>query len=191
MKSLEGTQTKINLLKGFAGESEARNRYTFFAGVAKREGYEQISAIFLATADNERAHAKVFFRYLNGESAEITSEVVTGTLKTTHECLLEAAAGEYNEWHNLYNTWADTADQEGFPDIADSLRLIATVEMHHENRYRKLAGNIVDGTVFEKPLVIKWICRNCGYIHEGEDAPDVCPVCKHPQAFFEVLADNF
>ncbi len=191
MKSLAGTQTELNLLKGFAGESEARNRYTYFASIAKKEGYEQICAIFLETADNEKEHAKVFFKYLKGTCHEVTHTVCTGPLTTTRECLLAAAAGEYEEWHDLYGAWADVADEEGFPEIAASLRAIATVEQHHEARYRKLAANIDDANVFKKPEAILWKCRNCGYIHGGDDAPLVCPACKHPQAYFEELADNF
>ena len=182
MKSIKGTETEKNLLKAFAGESEARNRYTYFAGVAKKAGYEQIAAIFLETADNEKEHAKVFFKLLKDACVEVTHTVCTAPLESTEECLLAAAAGERDEWSEMYPTFAEVADREGFP---------ATVEQHHEARYLKLAENVREGKVFAKEKEIQWKCRNCGYVHTGSTAPKVCPACVHPQAFFEELADNF
>lgn len=190
MKSIKGTETEKNLLKAFAGESEARNRYSYFAGVAKKAGYEQIAAIFLETADNEKEHAKVFFKLLKGACLEVTHTVCTAPLKSTEECLL-AAAGEHEEWADMYPAFAGVADREGFPAIAETFRQIATVERHHEARYRKLAENVRTGVVFARQEEIQWKCRNCGYIHTGAAAPRVCPACAHPQAFFEMLADNF
>ncbi|SEH76519.1 rubrerythrin [Akkermansia glycaniphila] len=191
MKALTGTRTEKNLMAAFAGESQARNRYNYFAGVAKKEGYEQISAIFAETADNEKEHAKVFFKHLNGACAEITTTVCTAPLTTTEECLRAAAAGEHEEWSDMYPTFADIAEEEGFTAIAKAFRYIATVEKHHEERYLALANNIATGSVFEKPQSEQWICRNCGYIHEGEKAPGACPACAHPQAFFQLNADNY
>mgnify|MGYP000021459345 FL=1 len=186
MKSIKGTETEKNLLKAFAGESEARNRYTYFAGVAKKAGYEQIAAIFLETADNEKEHAKVFFKLLKDACVEVTHAVCTAPLESTEDCLLAAAAGEHDEWSDMY-----PADREGFPAIAETFRKIASVEQHHEARYLKLAENVREGRVFAKEKEIQWKCRNCGYVHTGSTAPKVCPACAHPQAFFEELADNF
>lgn len=191
MKSIKGTETEKNLLKAFAGESEARNRYTYFSGVAKKAGYEQIAAIFIETADNEKEHAKVFFKLLKDACVEVSHTVCTAPLESTEACLLAAAAGEYEEWSDMYPSFAEVADAEGFPAIAETFRQIATVEQHHEARYRKLAENVKNGTVFAKPDSIEWKCRNCGYVSTGADAPKVCPACAHPQAHFEVLADNF
>jgi rubrerythrin len=189
--SIKGTKTEQNLLKAFAGESQARNRYTYFASAAKKEGYEQISAIFSLTADNEKEHAKVFFKFLEGGDAEITASYPAGRIGTTAENLLEAANGEKMEWSILYPDFADAAEAEGFTDVATAFREIASVEAHHESRYRALLGNVERGTVFRKPEPRKWICRNCGYVHEGPDAPDECPACHHPQAYYELLCDEY
>ena len=183
--------TEKNLLKSFAGESQARNRYTYFASVAKKEGYEQISAIFLETAENEKEHAKVFFQYLEGGKVEITAEYPAGKISTTQENLLASADGELEEWGELYPEFEKTARQEGFSEIADSFKEIAEVEEQHEKRYRKLLENLKNKKVFKKAESVKWKCRNCGYVHEGPEAPELCPACKHPQAYYEVLAENY
>ncbi len=188
---LKGSETEKNLLKSFAGESQARNRYTFFASVAKKEGYEQISAIFLETADNEKEHAKVFFNYLQGGELEITASYPAGKIGNTSENLLNAANGEKEEWETLYSEFEKTAREEGFDEIADSFKEIAEVEEKHEERYRKLLKNIQEGKVFKKDLVVEWKCRNCGYVHKGEEAPNVCPACNHPQSYYEVLEKNY
>jgi len=190
-KSIRGTKTEQNLLKAFAGESQARNRYTYFASVARKEGYEQISAIFLETAENEREHAKVFFKYLEGGDLEITASYPTGIISNTRENLEQAAAGENLEWTTLYSDFERVAMEEGFPEIAESFREIAKVEKFHEARYRKLISNIEKGSVFKKDTPVKWHCRNCGYIYEGEEAPEKCPACKHPRSFYEILAENY
>ncbi|GBD96027.1 MAG TPA: rubrerythrin family protein [Nitrospirae bacterium] len=190
-KSIRGTKTEQNLLKAFAGESQARNRYTYSASAAKKEGYEQIAAFFLETAENEKEHAKVFFKYLEGGDLEITAAYPAGITGSTKENLDHAAAGENLEWTTLYADFEKTARDEGFPEIAESFKQIARVEKFHESRYRKLSSNIQDGTVFKKEAGTKWHCRNCGYVHEGIKAPDMCPACKHPQAYYEVLADNY
>lgn len=190
-KSVKGTQTEKNLLKAFAGESQARNRYTYFASAAKKEGYEQISGIFIETADNEKEHAKVFFKYLEGGDVEITAEYPAGIIGDTKTNLEQAAAGENFEWDKLYRNFAEVAEKEGFPDIARSFREIAKVEMFHEKRYRKLIENISSGKVFKKDGQVKWHCRNCGYIYEGTEAPKECPACKHPQSYYELLAENY
>ncbi len=189
----EGIQieTEKNLLKAFAGESQARNRYTYFASVAKNEGYEQISAIFLETADNEKEHAKVFFQYLKDGDVEITAAYPAGRISTTEENLQQAADGEKLEYSKLYPEFEKTARREGYPDIADSFKEIAEVEEHHEKRYRMLLEVLKAGKIFKKDKVIKWKCRNCGYVHEGKDAPLVCPACKHPQSYYEVLVDEY
>jgi rubrerythrin len=191
MAKLKGTQTEKNLLKAFAGESQARNRYTYFASVAKKDGYEQIAGIFEETAGNEMEHAKVFFKYLEGGDAEITASYPAGKIGTTAENLLEAANGEKMEWSTLYPEFEKVAKQEGFSDVATSFKEIGEVEEHHEKRYRALLSNVQNKAVFKKPAVVKWKCRNCGYIHEGPEAPLSCPACKHPQAYYELLADNF
>ena len=191
MPSIKGTETEKNLLKAFAGESQARNRYTYAAGVAKKDGFEQISALFIETAENEREHAKVFFKYLEGGPVEITATYPAGEIGTTAENLLAAAEGEKEEWSELYPTFADTAEAEGFADVAESFRQVAEVEAHHEKRYRALLENVNGHKVFKKDGVVFWKCRNCGYIYEGAEAPDLCPACKHPQSYFEILADNF
>jgi rubrerythrin len=191
MASIKGTRTEQNLLKSFAGESQARNRYTFFASVAKKEGYEQIAAVFEETANNEKEHAKVFFKYLEGGDLEITASYPAGVIGTTAENLAAAAAGEKMEWGTLYPDFAQTAQAEGFTDIATSYREIAKVEAHHEDRYNRLLANVKSGTVFKKAAPTKWICRNCGYVFEGASAPDICPACKHPQAYYELLCENY
>ncbi len=191
MSSLKGTRTEQNLLKAFAGESQARNRYTYYASIAKKEGYEQIAELFTETAENEREHAKVFYKCLEGGEVEITAAYPAGTLGTTAENLLHAAEGELMEWGTLYPDFADIADEEGFPQIAASFREIAKVEAFHEARYRKLLANVEGDLVFKKPDTQKWHCRNCGYIHEGPDAPDMCPACVHPKKYYEVLAENY
>jgi len=190
-KSIHGTQTEKNLLKAFAGESQARNRYTFFASEAKKAGYEQISAIFLETAENEKEHAKIFFKYLEGGNVEITASYPAGKISNTQENLLEAANGEKLEWGTLYPEFEKVARKEGFEDIAKSFKEIAEVEEKHERRYRKLLINIKNNMVFKKDKIVKWKCRNCGYVHEGKNAPDSCPACKHPQAYYELLCENY
>jgi len=190
-KSIKGTKTEQNLLKAFAGESQARNRYTYFSSVAKKEGLVQISNIFMETAENEKEHAKVFFKYLEGGDVEITASYPAGMIKDTKTNLEEAAAGENMEWTTLYADFAKIAGDEGFSEIARSFEQIAKVEKFHESRYRKLVNNIVNGEVFKKKVVVKWHCANCGYVFEGNQAPNECPSCKHPQAHFEVLAENY
>ena len=190
-KSVKGTRTEKNLLKAFAGESQARNRYTFFAGVARKEGYEQIAGIFTETAGNEKEHAEVFFKYLAGGDLEITASYPAGIIGDTKTNLEAAADGEKMEWSVLYADFAETAGKEGFTEIATSFKEIAEVEEFHEGRYRKLAANIAGGEVFKKKAPVKWHCTNCGYIHEGLEAPDVCPACKHPQAYYELLSENY
>jgi rubrerythrin len=190
-KSIKGTQTEKNLLAAFAGESQARNRYTFFASAAKKEGYEQISGFFLETAENEKEHAKVFFKYLEGGEVEITAAYPAGVVGDTKSNLEAAAAGENMEWTSLYSDFAKVAKDEGFPEVARSFEQIAKVEMFHEKRYRKLAANIAQSEVFAKKAAAKWHCINCGYVHEGEEAPKECPACRHPQSYYEVLAENY
>jgi len=191
MSSLKGTQTEKNLLKAFAGESQARNRYTFFAKQAAKEGYQQIGALFLETAENEGQHAKEYFKHLEGGLVEITATYPAGKIGTTAENLLAAAEGENEEWTDLYPAFGDMADSEGFKDVANSFRQIAKVEAWHEKRYRKLLDNIEKDMVFVKPQPVKWTCRKCGFVHEGPTALDVCPACGHPQAYQEVYAENF
>ena len=191
MKSIKGSRTEKNLLASFAGESQARNRYTYFASQAKKEGYEQISAIFLETSDNEKEHAKRFFKFLEGGAVEIVAAYPAGVIGSTAEHLKAAAMGENEEHTKLYPGFAAIADEEGFKEIAIAWRRIADVEKHHEARYLALLKNIEDGTVFKKKEKTKWICRNCGYIHEGEGAPESCPACLHAKNYFEVLAEKF
>jgi rubrerythrin len=192
MGSIVGTKTEKNLLKAFAGESQAKNRYTFYAKAAKKEGFEQISALFLETAENEEQHAKTFFKYLtSGEAVEITAAYPAGKIGTTVENLLAAAAGENEEWTDLYPAFADIAEEEGFKDVARSFRNIAKVEKEHEARYLKLADNIKNEEVFTKPESIRWKCRKCGHVHEGASAPNVCPTCSHPQGYFEKKEANY
>ena len=191
MSRLKGTRTEKNLLKSFAGESQARNRYTFFASAAKKGGYEQIAGIFLETADNEKEHAKVFFRYLEGGDVEITAAYPAGKIGDTAENLLAAAEGEKLEWGTLYPEFERIAKEEGFEDVAESFEEIAEVEEEHEKRYRKLLENVKKGTVFKREKEVKWKCRNCGYVHTGKEAPVTCPACKHPQSYYELLAENY
>jgi rubrerythrin len=190
-KSIKGSKTEKNLLAAFAGESQARNRYTYFASAARKEGFEQIANIFTETAENEKEHAKVFFKYLEGSDVEITASYPAGMIKDTKSNLEAAAAGENLEWTTLYSDFAKTAKEEGFAEIANSFEQISKVEMFHETRYRKLVSNIVNGEVFKKKKPVKWHCINCGYVLESDKAPDQCPACKHPQSFYEVLADNY
>ena len=191
MASLKGTQTEKNLLKAFAGESQARNRYTYFAGAARKEGYEQIANILIETANNEKEHAKVFFKHLEGGELEITATYPAGIIKDTKTNLDAAAAGEKLEWTTLYADFGKIAKDEGFSEVARSFAEIAKVERFHEARYRKLIGNIEKGEVFQKPAPVKWHCSNCGYVFEGAEAPKECPACKHPQAYYELLTENF
>ncbi len=190
-KSVKGTRTEKNLLAAFAGESQARTRYDYFASVAKKEGYEQIAAIFAETALNEKEHAKRFFSFLEGGMVEIQAAYPAGVIGTTAENLKAAAAGENEEHTKLYPEAAKIAEEEGFPEIAFLFRKVAEVEKHHEQRYLGLLKNIQEGKVFKKDKTSQWICRNCGYIHEGESAPEKCPTCLHPQSYFELLCDNF
>jgi rubrerythrin len=191
MKSLKGTKTEQNLLKSFAGESQARMRYDYFAKQAKKEGLEQISAIFMETALNEKEHAKRFFKFLEGGVVEITAAYPAGKIGTTLENLKASADGENEEWTDLYPAFAEVAEQEGFKEIAVAWKMIAKVEKTHEERYRKLYDNIEAGKVFERNGKIVWKCRNCGYIHEGEKAPKMCPACLHPQSYFEIKETNY
>ncbi len=186
MASLKGSKTEQNLLKAFAGESQARNRYTYAASVAKKEGYEQISAIFLETAENEKEHAKRFFKFLEGGGVEITAMYPAGTIDSTIDNLKAAAAGENEEHTILYPGFADVAEEEGFPEAAAAFRMIAAVEVEHEARFNKLIANIENAQVFKKDSSIRWKCRNCGYVHEGDTAPLKCPACVHDQKYFEV-----
>jgi rubrerythrin len=188
---LKGSKTEKNLLKSFAGESQARTRYTFFASAAKKEGYEQISAIFTETADNEKEHAELFFKFLEGGMTEITASYPAGVIGTTAENLKEAAEGEKLEWGTLYPDFAEVAEKEGFPEIANTFRMVAAVEEKHERRYRKLLANVKQGKVFKKDKVIKWKCRNCGHVYEGSEAPERCPVCDHARSYFEVWCENY
>ena len=198
MAKLTGTKTLENLMKAFAGESQARNRYSYFASVAKKEGYNQISAIFLETADNEKEHAKVFYKHLakglgganEAVPVEFTAEYPVA-YGNTHENLIAAAAGEHEEWSDLYKNFADVAEEEGFKDVASSFRMVSKVEVHHEERYLKLAANVANDQVFKKDESTLWICKNCGYVHEGKSALEMCPACQHPKAHFELLCDNF
>ena len=192
MKSIKGTETEKNLLKSFAGESQARNRYTFFAKVAKAEGFEQIAAIFLETAEQEKQHAKRYFNHLEGGDVEITATYPAGKVGTTAENLLAAANGEHEEWTELYPHFGDIAEAEGFLNIAATFRKIAAVEVQHEKRYRRLLERVEAGTVFsrEEEETI-WQCRECGHVHVGKEAPKACPTCAHPQAYFEVEKTNY
>lgn len=180
MNELKGTKTERNLQEAFAGESQARNKYSYFASKAKKEGFEQIAAIFEETAQNEKEHAKMWYKLLNG-----------GEISDTMSNLREAAEGENFEWTNMYDRMAQEADEEGFSDIARKFRAVAAIERHHEERYRKLLGNIEQGIVFSREGDTVWICRNCGHIHIGKKAPEICPVCAHKKAFFEIEAQNY
>lgn len=179
MKDLKGTKTEANLMKAFSGEAQARTKYTYYASQAKKDGYEQIAALFMETAENEKEHAKLWFKALHGG------------MPGTPANLLDAANGEYYEWSDMYLNMAREAREEGFEEIARQMDGVAKVEKRHEARYRKLLANIEEGKVFKREEQKKWICRNCGHVHEGPDAPGVCPVCAHPQSFFEILANNF
>jgi len=191
-KSVKGTQTEKNLLTSFAGESQARMRYTYFASKAKKDGFEQIAAIFTETAEQEKEHAKRMFKWLEGGMVEITASYPAGIIGTTAENLKAAAAGEHEEWTLDYPAFADVADAEGFPEIATMYRKIAIAEKGHEARYQKLLENLENGSTFKKGKKVTWQCRNCGYIHEGfEEAPELCPACLHPQAYFEIEKTNF
>lgn len=190
-KSVKGTQTEKNLLTSFAGESQARMRYTYFASVAKKEGYEQISAIFMETADQEKEHAKRMFKWLEGGPVEITAKYPAGVIGTTLENLKASAAGENEEWSVDYPHFAEVAEKEGFEAIAEMYKNIAIAEKGHEERYRALLNNIENGTVFKKSEEVIWQCRNCGYIHTGTEAPKECPACAHAQAHFEVKKNNY
>ena len=191
MASIKGTKTEQNLLKAFAGESQARNRYTYFAGQAKKEGLEQIAAFFEETALNEKEHAKRFFKFLEGGMVEITATYPAGIIGTTMENLKAAADGEQEEWGELYPEFAKVAEEEGFKDVAAAFRLIAVAEKAHEARYRKLYDNLQAGKVFESNGKVVWKCRNCGYLHEAEKAPQMCPACLHPQSYFEIKEANY
>jgi rubrerythrin len=191
MKSIKGSKTEKNLLASFAGESQARNRYSYFASQAKKEGYEQIAAIFQETADNEKEHAKRFFKFLEGGDVEIVAAYPAGVIGKTVENLKAAAEGENMEHSKIYPEFARIAEEEGFKEVAVAFRKIAEVEMHHEKRYLQLMKNIVDGKVFKKDSKVQWKCRNCGYVHEGTEALDTCPACLHEKAYFELLCDHF
>lgn len=191
MSKLKGTKTEKNLLKSFAGESQARNRYTFFASKARKEGYEQIAAIFIETADNEKEHAEVFFKYLEGGDLEITAEYPAGKIGATAENLLASAEGEKLEWGTLYPEFGKIAKEEGFDDVAESFEEIGEVEEQHEKRYRKLLKNVKKGLVFKRDKEVEWKCRNCGYIHHGKEVPEICPACKHSQSYYEIKAENY
>ncbi len=190
-KSLKGTKTEQNLLKAFAGESQARNRYTYFASQARKDGFMQIANIFEETAFNEKEHAKVFFNYLEGGDVEIVAAYPAGMIKDTKTNLEEAAAGEKMEWTSLYQEFSRIAKEEGFPEVANSFDQISRVEKFHEARYRKLISNLADSQVFKKKDKTKWHCTNCGYVYEGNEAPKICPACQHPQSYYEVLAENY
>lgn len=191
MKSIKGTQTEKNLLTSFAGESQARMRYTYFASAAKKEGFEQIAAIFAETAEQEKEHAKRMFKFLEGGEVEIKASFPAGVIGRTLDNLQAAAAGEHEEWSEAYPRFADIADQEGFPAIAAMYRAISIAEKGHEERYRAFVRNIETASVFAKEDEVLWQCRNCGYIHAGKEAPKACPACAHPQAYFEVKKENW
>jgi rubrerythrin len=186
-----GSQTEKNLLTAFAGESQARTRYTYFTSVAKKEGYEQIAAIFDETSANEKEHAELFFKHLKGGMVEIQASYPAGIIASTVENLKAAAEGEKLEWGTIYPNFAEVAEKEGFPDVARTFRMVAQVESYHERRYNKLLDNVKQGIVFKKDTSIKWKCRNCGYVLEGKQAPDKCPTCDHPKAYFEVWMENY
>jgi len=189
--SVKGTQTEKNLLKAFAGESQARNRYTYFASKAGKEGYVQIADIFTETANQEKEHAKRFFSFLEGDMLEITASFPAGVIGTTLENLLAAADGEHEEHADLYPGFAKVARAEGFETIAVLFEKVSVAEKQHEKRYRDLAANVQAGKVFKKDKKVTWRCRNCGYLHEGEEAPELCPACEHPRAHFELLGENY
>jgi rubrerythrin len=188
---MKGSQTEKNLLASFAGESQARNRYTYFAGVARKAGLEQIAGIFLETADNEKEHAKRFFQFLEGGDVEITASYPAGVIGDTKANLKASAEGENMEWTKLYPDAEEVARKEGFTAVAHVFKEIAEVEAEHEKRYRGLLKNVVENKVFKKDKVVQWKCRNCGYVHEGKEAPKMCPACAHPQAYYEVQCENW
>ena len=188
---LKGSKTEKNLLAAFAGESQARNRYSYFASQARKEGYEQIAAILLETADKEKEHTKREFEFLQGGEVEITGSFAAGVIGDTASNLNEAAAGEHYEWTEMYPEFANVAEEEGFNEIAQVFKSIAKAENQHEKRYLALLKNLEDGNVFRKDKAVKWECRNCGYIHEGTEAPQRCPACDHEQAFFELFTENY
>jgi len=190
-KSIKGTQTEKNLLKAFAGESQAARRYEMYAKIAKEEGYEQISGFFIETANQEKMHAKSFYKFLEGGMVEITASYPAGILGTTAQNLEKAAAGENEEWTLLYPQFAKIAEEEGFKQVATTFKLVAEAEKNHEQRYLKLLKRVAEGTVFERSKKVKWYCRKCGYIYEGEKALKNCPTCKHPQAYFEEWVENY
>lgn len=190
-KSIKGTRTEKNLMQSFAGESQARMRYTYFASAAKKEGFEQIAAIFTETADQEKEHAKRMFKYLEGGKVEIQASFPAGVIGRTVDNLQAAAAGEHEEWSEDYPMFAQIAEEEGFPEIAAMYRAIAVAEKGHEERYRAFVKNIETASVFAKPGEVVWQCRNCGYIHVGKEAPENCPACLHPKAHFEVKKENY
>ena len=191
MTSLKGTKTEQNLLKSFAGESQARNRYTYFAGVARKEGYVQIADIFEETSNQEKEHAKRFFKFLDGGDLEIMASFPAGKIGTTAENLLASAMGEYEEQNDLYPSFAAIAKEEGFPQIAEVWGFISVAEKEHEKRYRELLANVESGMVFKRNEDSVWRCRNCGYLHSHKEAPQTCPACVHPQAYFELLGENW
>jgi len=191
MATLEGTKTEKNLLKAFAGESQARMRYDYFSKQAKKDGLEQISTIFAETALNEKEHAKRFFKFLEGRPVEITATYPAGKIGTTLENLKASAEGENEEWTELYPEFAKTAEEEGFPEIATAFTEIAEVEQAHEERYKKLHNNLEEGKVFKRNKTVTWKCGNCGYLHQGTSAPEICPACLHPQAYFQIKETNY
>ncbi|MBN1409531.1 MAG: rubrerythrin family protein [Spirochaetales bacterium] len=191
MSSIKGTKTEKNLLAAFAGESQARNRYTYFASQARKAGYVQIAKIFEETAEQEKEHAKRFFNFLEGGDVEITAAYPAGKIGTTAENLKAAAGGENHEWTTLYPSFAKTAREEGFEMVAKVFDAVCVAERFHGKRYSALCANLENGTVFKKEKKVVWRCQNCGYIHEGEEAPDSCPACAHPQAYFEIKAENW
>jgi len=191
MKSLKGTQTEKNILAAFAGESQARNRYTFFASKAKKEGYEQIHGIFLETADNEKEHAERLFKFLEGGDAEVQASFPAGIIGSTMDNLKAAAGGENYEYTTMYPEFAKTADEEGFLEVAETMRAIAGAEKQHEKRYLGLLNNLNKNMAFKRNEIVKWKCRNCGYIHEGTEPPEECPACAHPKSYYELLSENW
>lgn len=188
---LKGSRTERNLLAAFAGESQARTRYTFFASVAKKEGFEQISAIFQETSDNEKEHAQLFYKHLKGGLVEISAAYPAGVIGSTAENLLAAAEGEKHEWGTLYPNFAEVAEKEGFAEAARAFRMVAKVEAYHERRYRRLLASVEQGKVFRKDSVVSWKCRNCGYVFESSEVPENCPVCEHPRSYFELWTENY
>ncbi|MEO0077722.1 MAG: rubrerythrin [candidate division WOR-3 bacterium] len=191
MPRLKGSRTEKNLMTAFAGESQARNRYTYFAGQARKDGFMQIAHIFEETADQEKEHAKRFFKFLEGGEAEVSHRFPAGVIGKTLDNLRAAAAGEHFEWTEMYPEYARIADEEGFADVAETFRSVSVAEKQHEKRYRELAANIEAGRVFKREKPVVWRCRNCGYLHEGTEAPEVCPSCLHPRAHFELLGENW